>query len=120
MADRIKVLRHGEEVEEAPTAQMLSHPRAEYTRSLWAVRRFRKEPDDRPPGKTPLLELRGVNASYGSKQVLHDIDLSLLPRQTLAVVGESGSGKSTTAQVITGLLPHEGKSCSRTRRSAPI
>src|SRR6056297_335006 len=40
MADRIKVLLRGEEVEEASTAQMLDNPQEEYTKSLWAVRSF--------------------------------------------------------------------------------
>ncbi|MGB5068944.1 MAG: ATP-binding cassette domain-containing protein, partial [Albidovulum sp.] len=38
MADRIKVLRYGEEVEEAETRTMLSAPKEDYTRSLWSVR----------------------------------------------------------------------------------
>jgi peptide/nickel transport system ATP-binding protein len=40
MADRIMVLRHGKLVEEAPTRTMLSSPREEYTKSLWAVRKL--------------------------------------------------------------------------------
>ena len=38
MADVIKVLRYGYEVEEAPTRQMLNAPQQEYTKSLWSVR----------------------------------------------------------------------------------
>ena len=38
MADFIKVLRYGKEVEEAPTRQMLSNPKEAYTKSLWSVR----------------------------------------------------------------------------------
>ena len=43
MADSIKVLRYGEEVEEAPTRKMLSKPKDEYTKSLWAVRSIEKK-----------------------------------------------------------------------------
>jgi len=38
MADFIKVLRHGNEVEEAETREMLSAPKEDYTKSLWSVR----------------------------------------------------------------------------------
>ncbi|MEM9047006.1 MAG: ATP-binding cassette domain-containing protein, partial [Pseudomonadota bacterium] len=40
MADRIKVLLKGDEVEEADTRTMLSAPAQDYTKSLWAVRSF--------------------------------------------------------------------------------
>jgi peptide/nickel transport system ATP-binding protein len=43
--------------------------------------------------------------AYGSIDVLKDISFDIHARRTVAVVGESGSGKSTTARVITGLLP---------------
>ena len=43
MADRIKVLRYGVEVEEADTQTMLTNPKEEYTRSLWSVRSIEKE-----------------------------------------------------------------------------
>jgi peptide/nickel transport system ATP-binding protein len=49
--------------------------------------------------------VRNVTAGYGSIDVLKDISFDIHARRTVAVVGESGSGKSTTARVITGLLP---------------
>ena len=53
-----------------------------------------------------MLKLENIDASYGvGAQVLFDVTVHLPRGQTLAVVGESGSGKSTTARVITGLLP---------------
>ncbi|WP_370204771.1 ABC transporter ATP-binding protein [Pararhodobacter marinus] len=105
MADRIKVLLKGDEIEEAETRQMLAHPREDYTKSLWAVREFRRAP--RTPDDTgkPILTLQDVDASYGTLQVLDGINLSVERGQTMAVVGESGSGKSTLARVIMGLLP---------------
>ena len=102
MADRIKVLRYGEEVEEAPTQEMLTNPKQAYTKSLWAVRSIEK------PGETSadhVLEVDAVTAAYGTVDVLHNISISLPRGKTVALVGESGSGKSTAARVITGLLP---------------
>jgi len=105
MADRIMVLRHGKLVEEAETRKMLGDPQEDYTKSLWAVRSFRTEPKACPQQEQPLLELRNSCASYGRQPVLHDVSLKLYRGQTLAVIGESGSGKSSTARLITGLLP---------------
>ncbi|MEG9623554.1 ABC transporter ATP-binding protein [Pseudomonas guariconensis] len=105
IADRIMVLRHGSLVEEAQTRTMLQTPTQDYTRSLWAVRSFHTQPKARPPQAQPLLEVRKANASYGAQPVLHEVSLTLHRGQTLAVIGESGSGKSTTARLITGLLP---------------
>lgn len=106
MADRIRVLRYGETVEEAKTREMLANPREDYTKSLWAVREFRSEPKPPPAaGETPIVRVKGVDAAYGAVKVLSDVSLDIHKGRTLAVVGESGSGKSTTARVITGLLP---------------
>jgi peptide/nickel transport system ATP-binding protein len=106
MADRIKVLLKGDEVEENTTREMLANPREDYTRSLWAVRSFqRPEKPAIPAGEVPLVRLNHVSASYGRVPVLHDVSFSIHPGRTVAVVGESGSGKSTAARVITGLLP---------------
>src|SRR6056297_361267 len=106
MADRIKVLLKGDEIEEAETRKMLSDPQEEYTKSLWAVRSFTRPEKPRPPeGTTPLVSVKGVSASYGPVKVLDDVSFDIHRGRTVAVVGESGSGKSTAARVITGLLP---------------
>ena len=107
MADRIKVLRFGETVEDADTRRMLSDPQEDYTKSLWAVRSFRKEEVAPPPEPTPLMKVENVTATYarGLVPVLRGVDFEVHRGHTVAVVGESGSGKSTAARVITGLLP---------------
>ena len=107
MADRIKILRYGEEVEEAETQEILSNPKHPYTKSLWAVRSIEK------PAETSddhILSIENVTAAYGEVPVLHDVSIHVPRGKTVAVVGESGSGKSTTARVITGLLqPSQGQ-----------
>ena len=105
MADRIKVLLKGSEVEEAETEQMLSHPTEEYTRSLWAVRSFERPINRRPNEGQPIISIQGIDAAYGAVRVLEDVSFDIHPGMTVAVVGESGSGKSTTARCVTGLLP---------------
>lgn len=103
MADAIKVLRYGETVEESDTRKMLGSPEEEYTQSLWAVRSIEKEEGT---SDDIILEVKGVDASYGGGiKVLDDVNIAVPRGRTVAVVGESGSGKSTTARVITGLLP---------------
>ena len=102
MADVIKVLRFGSEVEEAETRKMLTAPKEEYTKSLWSVRSLEKKP---VKVQKPILEIKNIDAAYGKFKVLHDVNISVPRGSTVAVVGESGSGKSTTARVITGLLP---------------
>jgi peptide/nickel transport system ATP-binding protein len=102
MADVIKVLRYGYEVEEAPTRQMLNAPQQEYTKSLWSVRSLEKTQQE---AEVSILSLQSIDAAYGLEKVLHDVSIEVPKGSTVAVVGESGSGKSTAARVITGLLP---------------
>jgi peptide/nickel transport system ATP-binding protein len=102
MADVIKVLRYGYEVEEAPTRQMLNAPQQEYTKSLWSVRSLEKTQQE---AEASILSLQSIDAAYGLEKVLHDVSIEVPKGSTVAVVGESGSGKSTAARVITGLLP---------------
>jgi len=106
MADYIKVLLKGDEVEEADTRTMLSDPQQEYTKSLWAVRSFQREQKpSAESGAVPVVSVKHVSASYGTSPVLFDISFDIHAGRTVAVVGESGSGKSTAARCITGLLP---------------
>ncbi len=107
MADRIMVLRYGNLVEEAQTRAMLANPREDYTKSLWAVRTFKKTVSHHDPSSDPLIRINNVCATYpkAPKPVLTDVDFEIYRGETVAIVGESGSGKSTAARVITGLLP---------------
>ena len=105
MADKIKVLLKGEEVEESDTRNMLANPTQEYTKSLWAVRSHARPEQPPVTEGTPVVSVKAVTAGYGSIDVLKNINFDIHARRTVAVVGESGSGKSTTARVITGLLP---------------
>jgi branched-chain amino acid transport system ATP-binding protein len=56
----------------------------------------------------PLLELRGVEASYGAIQILHGVSLHVNAGEVVAVIGPNGAGKSTTFKVIMGLVTHLG------------
>lgn len=108
MADVIKVLLKGDEVEQATTKEMLDHPRERYTKSLWAVRSFKREQKSRPTESTatgPVVCVDSVDAAYGEFKVLNNVSFDIYAGMTVAVVGESGSGKSTVARCITGLLP---------------
>ncbi|MBS8225772.1 ABC transporter ATP-binding protein [Vannielia litorea] len=106
MADTIKVLLKGEEVEQQSTEKMLAAPKEDYTKSLWAVRSFERDQKARPENATPLISVQNVDAAYtGGVKVLDDVSFDIYEGMTVAVVGESGSGKSTTARCITGLLP---------------
>jgi len=54
-------------------------------------------------GGEPVLTVTGLDASYGSIDVLHDVDLVVPRGACVAVVGESGSGKTTLARCVVGL-----------------
>ncbi len=53
------------------------------------------------PGRiTGRIELDGVRFRYGSREVLHGIDLVVEPGEMIGLVGASGSGKTTLANLI--------------------
>ncbi|NUU24703.1 MAG: sugar ABC transporter ATP-binding protein, partial [Streptomycetaceae bacterium] len=59
-------------------------------------------PTESPGSAPPLLELRGVNKSFGPVHVLRDVDLSIAPGEVTALVGDNGAGKSTIVKCIGG------------------
>lgn len=46
-----------------------------------------------------MIELKNINKSYGSLQVLTDVSLSIGEREIVAIVGPSGAGKTTLLQI---------------------
>ncbi|MET8521977.1 ATP-binding cassette domain-containing protein [Nocardioides sp. NBC_00163] len=52
---------------------------------------------------SPLLELRGVEKSFGAVQVLRGVDLSVQAGRVTALVGDNGAGKSTLVKGMAGI-----------------
>jgi ABC-type branched-subunit amino acid transport system ATPase component len=66
-------------------------------------------PRPEPLAGEALLEVRGLDFSYGALQVLFDIDFDIQRGEVLALLGTNGAGKSTLLRAITGLgLPDRG------------
>ena len=58
----------------------------------------------------PILELKGVQKSFGSNHVLRGVDIDVAPGRSLVVLGGSGSGKSVMLKNALGLMtPDAGK-----------
>ncbi|MDP4509027.1 ATP-binding cassette domain-containing protein [Nonomuraea sp. NBC_00507] len=54
---------------------------------------------------TPLLEVRGIDKSFGPVKVLHNVELSAYAGEVTALVGDNGAGKSTLVKCIGGIYP---------------
>lgn len=52
----------------------------------------------------PKMEIKNLEKSFGAKQVLKDVNLSVNPGESLVIIGGSGSGKSVLLKSILGLL----------------
>ena len=60
---------------------------------------------DRAAANTPLLELKGVNKSFGAVRALTDVDFEVHSGEVVALVGDNGAGKSTLIKAISGIQP---------------
>ncbi len=54
---------------------------------------------------SPLLELDGVETSYGLSRVLFGVSLAIAPGEMVSLLGRNGMGKTTTIRSIMGLTP---------------
>ncbi|MDS1138131.1 ABC transporter ATP-binding protein [Nitratireductor indicus] len=118
IADRVAVMRQGRLVEIGPAAEVLAHPKAEYTQKLLAAVP-KLEPRHTRSGLTEtVLKASGVAKLFTSRTVLgttrevravDNVDLTIRRGETVGLVGESGSGKSTLAQCVIRLVePDQG------------
>jgi sulfonate transport system ATP-binding protein len=78
---------------DAVTSVAFAPPRAAATPKLRAV----------AAGDGASVTLRGLSKSFGPKEVLRRIDLTVPAGQFLAIVGRSGCGKSTLLRTVVGL-----------------
>jgi D-xylose transport system ATP-binding protein len=54
---------------------------------------------------TPLLEVRGIDKSFGPVKVLHNVEFSAYAGEVTALVGDNGAGKSTLVKCVGGIYP---------------
>ena len=52
----------------------------------------------------PIIYLQSVHKSYGTKQVLNGINLTIQAGQVIGYIGPNGAGKSTTVKILCGLI----------------
>ena len=58
---------------------------------------------------TPVIKIENLRKSFGTHEVLKDIDLEVMPREVVTIIGTSGSGKSTLLRCINLLeTPNSG------------
>jgi simple sugar transport system ATP-binding protein len=50
-----------------------------------------------------LVEVSGVDKSFGTTRALRGVDLSIRAGQCLGLVGRNGAGKSTLVSILSGL-----------------
>jgi D-xylose transport system ATP-binding protein len=53
----------------------------------------------------PILEITGLNKSFGPVHVLHDVDFTVRAGEVTALVGDNGAGKSTLVKCVAGIHP---------------
>jgi simple sugar transport system ATP-binding protein len=51
---------------------------------------------------TPIVEMHGINKSFGAVRALAEVDLKLYPGEILGLVGDNSAGKSTLMKILTG------------------
>ncbi|MBR2134454.1 MAG: ABC transporter ATP-binding protein [Eubacterium sp.] len=54
-----------------------------------------------------LIRLKGISKSYGSSQVLKNIDMTVNKGDIYGLIGKNGAGKTTLFKVILGLSPYQ-------------
>ncbi|MDB5654844.1 MAG: transporter ATP-binding protein [Tardiphaga sp.] len=56
------------------------------------------------PPDNVLMQASGVNAGYGTMQVLWGVDLDIRPGETVLLLGANGAGKTTFLKTLVGLI----------------
>lgn len=54
--------------------------------------------------KEPVIELKNVYKSFGTKYVLRGLDLSIYKGESIVLLGQSGMGKSVSVRLMLGLM----------------
>jgi NitT/TauT family transport system ATP-binding protein len=64
----------------------------------------------------PILDVRHVGVTFGSREIMHDIDFSIAQGDFISIVGPSGCGKTTLLRAMAGLAtPTQGSVALKNR-----
>ena len=79
---------------------------------------------DTAMNRTPIVEMRGIDKSFGAVHALRGVDLALYPGEVLGLVGDNSAGKSTLMKILTGAYQrdngHPPGPTPSTRRAPPL
>ena len=56
----------------------------------------------------PIVTLSHIQKSFGSKEVLKDLNFTITPGSIVGYIGPNGAGKSTTVKMMLGLMQPDG------------
>ncbi len=111
LSDVLVVLDHGRKIAEGPPESVCSDP--EVIRVYLGEQKkqcalaVHDRAHERESEKRAKLEIRGLQASYGSIKVLHGIDMRVDEGEVVSVLGNNGAGKTTTIKTVLGMLKPE-------------
>lgn len=118
-SDYVCVMKQGEIVEQNTTRELFADPQHEYTRHLLGSE---PQPVGIRPANTdrPLLQASDIKVYFpvtrgffkrkvDDVKAVDDVNLELMPGETLGIVGESGSGKTTLGMSLLKLERSTGK-----------
>ena len=115
IADRVLVMNRGRVMERGSVRQVFHERRHPYTRLLiGSVQQLETRAPAlaaRPAPKVDdptLLDVRGLEVTFGALRAVDGVDLSIRPGETLGIVGESGSGKTTVGRAILRIVEPSG------------
>jgi energy-coupling factor transport system ATP-binding protein len=116
IAQRTVILDQGRIAADGPTEEVFG--RRDLLRGLGLRRPAEESQDDWAellmsnglPSGPAIVEVRDVEAGYGSATVLRGLNLTLHAGEFVALVGDNGAGKSTLARLLAGLIkPRRGE-----------
>src|SRR5437868_420114 len=67
----------------------------------------RRENEMSTPSSSTLIA-KGLQKSYGTRQVVHDVSLKVKNGEVVGLLGPNGAGKTTSFYMIVGLVPSDG------------
>ena len=70
--------------------------------------------------KEPIIEMRGIDKSYGGVHAVRSVDLNIYTGEVHALVGDNAAGKSTLIKILSGAVMRDGGTISFESRAVEI